>query len=447
MKISKYTFLFHVDDTEFYIYNTLSNSLIEIDKDSYYFLKKAQAEQTNINPSEIDYEIYNVLVTKKIITENDIDSFLLYKSNLTTQRAGKSHMHLTIAPTMDCCFNCPYCFEKYKTPNYMSEETMDAIIKYLNSLESKPKLKLTWFGGEPLMASSQMEQFYKKLTTRYKKPVISNVITTGFHINENIINILQRINVEQVQITLDGLKDTHNNIKFTTGCTDSFNKVVDNIELLLKTSDIHVVFRVNLTKQNAHEYVHLYNYLTKRFKDYRKKGVSPAFVMDRGACNVSNKEKGTFFNPSEAAQFILELHHKYGIHSPFLKYPSSFFLECAIKNIMSISFDPEGNAYKCWELIGNKEYAIGKLNREGKLDNINETILNRHLYGADPLEDPTCSACEYLPVCNGGCPIQRLENMFDNKNNCYCTFYKGYMEEFLKVHLMLKKAGFENKDL
>lgn len=45
----------------------------------------------------------------------------------------------------------------------------------------------------------------------------------------------------------------------------------------------------------------------------------------------------------------------------------------------------------------------------------------------------------------GGCPIQRIENVFEKKKNCCCTFYKGYMEEFLKIHLKLLKLGFENK--
>lgn len=215
--------------------------------------------------------------------------------------------------------------------------------------------------------------------------------------------------------------------------------------MLLKETDIHVVFRVNLTKQNMHEYVELYNYLLNRFKDFKKKGISPAFVMDRGACNASNKNQTLFFTPNEAAQFVLDLYNKYQIHSPFIKYPSRFFTECAIRNVMSISFDPEGYAYKCWEVIGNKKYAIGKLNTNGRMEYINEIIMNRHLYGADPLEDSTCSACKYLPVCNGGCPIQRIENVFEKKKNCCCTFYKGYMEEFLKIHLKLLKLGFENK--
>ena len=164
----------------------------------------------------------------------------------------------------------------------MSEETMDSIVKYMNSLESNPSFRITWFGGEPLMALPQMEQLYEKLVAADKKPTYSNIITTGYHIDKEAIRVMQKVGIEQIQITLDGLKNTHNKIKFTHGCNDAFSKVLDNIELLLSTSDIHVVIRINLTKQNAHEYVELYNYLISKFEKYKNIGISPAFVMDRG---------------------------------------------------------------------------------------------------------------------------------------------------------------------
>lgn len=444
MKVSKYTFLFDITNQEFYVYNTLSNVLIEIDEESYSILSKAQKDRSDIVYSSIDTELYDLLILKRIIVENDLDSYLYYKSILCTQRADQSYMHLTIAPTMDCSFNCHYCFEKYKTKNYMTEDTMNRIIKYLNSLSNKPDLKLTWFGGEPLMALFQMEEFYKKLKDGYKVPLISNIITTGYHLNADAVKVLRNIGIKQVQITLDGLKDTHNAVKKTSDCSDVFNKVLNNVEMLLASSDIHVVFRVNLTKKNKHEYVQLYYLLKEKFNRYKHKGIAPAFVMDRGCSKTNLENKSLFFVSHEIAPFVLDLYYKNKIHSPFLRYPSRFFTECAIRNKMSISFDPEGYAYKCWEIIGNKDYAIGQINEEGLLENINEIVLNRHLYGADPMEDPICSVCRYLPICNGGCPIQRIENLFDGKKNCCCTFWKGSLVELLKIHLSLKKNGFNN---
>ena len=354
-------------------------------------------------------------------------------------------MHLTIAPTMNCCFSCNYCFEQYRNESYMSEETMNSIIKYLNSLNMKPNFNITWFGGEPLMAINQMQVFYEKLVTLFKKPLSSNVITTGYHINSDVISILKNIGVKQVQITLDGIKETHNAIKINPECDDVFERVINNAELLLKESDIHVIFRINLTKHNAHEYLELYSFLIERFKDFKNKGIAPAFVMDRGGNMSMSNQQDVCFTSNEMASFVLNLYKKHGIHSPFLSYPSKYFLECAIRNVVSISFDPEGFAYKCWELIGNKKYAIGKLDKNGMLTSVNEKLLNRFMYGADPLDDPKCSKCIYLPICNGGCPIQRLENIFEKKSNDCCVIYKNRLEEFLQIHLDLKKKGIKNK--
>lgn len=77
---------------------------------------------------------------------------------------------------------------------------------------------------------------------------------------------------------------------------------------------------------------------------------------------------------------------------------------------------------------------------DGILTDINQTILNRQLYGADTFDDPICSQCKYLPICNGGCPIQRIENKFEGGHNDCCSHYKGFMPDFLKIHIARKKA-------
>lgn len=204
---------------------------------------------------------------------------------------------------------------------------------------------------------------------------------------------------------------------------------------------------MHLTLENAHEYVQLCQFYFERFKERKNIGITPAFVLDRGTSNCDTcKVQSTLFNHKERSEFILDLAKK-GFDSPFIRYPERFFNECAIRNDMAIAFDPEGYAYKCWEVIGNKEYAIGKLTEEGTLTDINEKVLNRQLFGADPIDDSTCSQCKYLPICNGGCPIQRIENKFENGKNNNCTYHRGYMEDFLKFHIARKKAmeAAENK--
>ena len=95
MRISRYAFLIE-DQNDYYAYSTLSNSLLNIDKEAFIFLKGIQ----NGN--------------------------------------------------MDCCFNCHYCFEKVKGGDTMSESVMDSIVKYVSVHKELKSLRVTWFGGEPL---------------------------------------------------------------------------------------------------------------------------------------------------------------------------------------------------------------------------------------------------------------------------------------------------------
>lgn len=439
--VSKYSFTFEYKN-KYYLYNTLSNSLIEIDKSIYSLLKNNMEENKEVNQDEIDNETLEELLKRNFLVEDQTDGFLKYKTFIQHRRAESKFMHLTIAPTMDCCFNCHYCFEKYKKKGYMSAEVMDSIVKYIEMRQDLKSIKLTWFGGEPLMAVPQIEMFYDKFIAYWKdRPFSSNIITTGYHLDKYKIKILQKVKVTSAQITIDGLKETHNSIKKLDNDEDVFEKVMDNIELTNDLApEIAITIRVNLTRKNCNEYIELNNYLTHRFANKKNISWGPAFVLNRG--KFTPKEEDSYlFDRRSMAEYALILWQEHKIKSQFICYPRRFFDECAIRNDLAISFDPEGYAYKCWEIIGNRTYSIGQINENGKIINVNEKMLNRQLCGADPLDDPKCSKCRYLPICNGGCPIQRIENMFENKQNDCCSIYKNCLLDVLKIHIDNKCKG------
>lgn len=438
MKISKYSFQFVANNNK-YVYNSLTNALLEIDEQTYDILTD-NINKTACNFYKLDREAYDVFLQNGIITENDTDDFLKYKSAIYSQRKYAEFMHLTITPTMDCCFRCYYCFEKHTDSSYISNETIDNIVAYINRQHDVKRIKITWFGGEPLMAQDKIELFYKKfhnIANRFTS-VNSNIITTGYHINPKTIQLLKSIGISSMQITLDGKKETHNRIKHLNG-EDVFSKVWDNISLMKELApEIEVVIRVNLTKDNSDEFIELLQKFHTDFKNIKNIAIAPAFVMNRN--NAEECCGSKLFSHAEKSEFTLKLASN-GINSPFLNYPEHFFNECAIRNNVAISFDPEGFAYKCWEVIGNKEYAIGRLNENGEITDINEKNLNRQLFGAEAIEDPVCSHCKYLPICNGGCPIQRIQNKFEGANNNTCTYLKGYLPDFFKYHILHRKLN------
>lgn len=440
MKLSNYTILFEVSN-KYYMYNTLSSALIEINEEIFNYIKLSVSEDFEIDANTIGFDLWATLRDRYFISENPKDDFLQYKSIMMKIRNQKSFMHLTMAPTMECNFNCFYCFETNKPKGKMTPEVMDSIIKYIEAMPSLEKIYLTWFGGEPLLAIEQMELFYAKLTQHYFKSFDSNVITTGYHLSESVIKSLKKIKVSSIQITLDGNKKRHNKIKRTLECDDVFSRILHNVDLVTQLApEINVVFRVNTTKQNMTEFPELYKLLVMRYKG-KNVSISPGIVQDRSS---KTHNSSCFLNNKETSEFILDLWHNHKIYTPWLRYPQNTCSECAIRDNQAISFDAEGNAYKCWEMMGQRQYSIGQINKDGMIENVNRILLNRQLYGADALSDSKCVECKFLPICTGGCPIQRIQNEFEDFSNEVCTIYRENIEEFLKIHLGLKESGYEN---
>jgi uncharacterized protein len=433
VKVSKYTFLFAIKEA-YYIYNTLSNALLKINKNGYDILIKSQSQNDEINKNKIDNELYEELIFRRFLTENDRDEFLVYKAMVEGIRNSNDTMHLTVAPTMDCCFSCKYCFEK-KSHSYFTNYTMDSIIGYVKKYKHIKSIHLTWFGGEPLMAIDKMQKFYNRFRPKWEKTFTSNIITTAFHITPEVIDILKEIEVSSMQITIDGNKDSHNKIKFIDSCDDVFSKILENIDLITeKASDIRIIIRVNITKENSKDYVGLYKSLCDR---YRGKNVSitPAIVLNRGEHDDLNET--SLFTKEEYVNFSVNLWNESKIGTAWTNYPDRFISECAIRNKNSLTIDSDGYVYKCWEVIGNKKHAVGRLEK-GNIYDVNQIELNRNMFGADPLEDKNCSKCEYLPLCGGGCPIQRIENEFENGKNNVCTTYKNHISDLLSIYLEIK---------
>jgi uncharacterized protein len=288
------------------------------------------------------------------------------------------------------------------------------------------------------MAVDKMKELYDKLGKVWHKAFDSDIITTAWHITPEVIETLKYLKIGSMQITLDGRKETHNKIKFTDDCDDVFSKTIRNIDLLMEQApDIRIDIRVNLTKENRDEYVSLYQFFTNRYAG-KKLNVNPAPVCNRGA--EEDRNSPFYFDNKEWTAYLLNLFYQEGICSPLIRYPARFFEECATRTHTSVVFDPEGYVYKCIEIVGNKKYAVGKLNDDGVITEINNTLLNRYLFGADTFDHPTCSQCSYLPVCNGGCPHQRIENEFEGGKNDVCTHYKGCLPELMKAYIRMKDS-------
>lgn len=332
---------------------------------------------------------------------NEVDA--VYYSSLVSSH-NNTLFHFRIYTTLDCNACCPYCYEKGAEPIYMDEKTADLVCQFIvNTLKEKSSVTLEWFGGEPLLNKHIIDYICLKLIPIFKEKEIvysSRIVTNGILLNNDIVEMACGVwNLKQAQITLDGLKDTHESVK-GFHCKDAFEKILDNISLLLK-KNIIVTIRLNYDERNFDEIVALIEFLGDRFVncDTLKIGAKKLMyeTMDNSVISSENYdlvilkkciEKGFIKNTLDT------IHRKNN--------------SCMAHSLDSIMILPDGKLGKCSQAMCDGDI-IGNI-----VDGINEEKLVRW---CSPRLSKRCMCCHLLPICNGGCEYER----FMGKNYCFTT--------------------------
>lgn len=430
MKLSKYTKLLNYN-RNYYIYNSISNFLCKIDKNIYNILIDKDKD------IEIDDEsVLELLTLSKIITNSEKDDLLEYIASIQFKRRINNILNLTLAPTMDCNFNCPYCFEE-KEKGVMSEMTIDNIILFIeNSIKNGiENLNLVWFGGEPLLVPQIIKTIYFRIKKLELKTINSSIITNGYYLNDENLKLLNDCDVSFIQVSMDGIFESHNKKRFSKTDKDTFSTILSNIDNFnTKGYEIHLGIRMNIDSDNIETYPEIHNFFVQRYKENKYISINPAFIIDTTKSDndtaINNGRTKFAFNKLLLDQFN---------NSSFI-YPDNMINECAIRNVNTWSIDAKGDVYKCWEIIGNKDYKIGELTDKG-INVTNQKMLNRYLFGADVFEDPKCLDCFSLPICGGGCPHKRIENKFNNRCFDNCTLFNNNFDDYLIERIKLYESG------
>ena len=183
------------------------------------------------------------------------DSPILKKFN--NRQLNNNFTSLTICPTINCNFDCPYCFENHY-PGKMSEKTQNDIIELTKKLllYSKNKsLHITWYGGEPLLAIDVIESLSKKFLSLVEENKIkysASIITNGFLLDQEKADILSNYKVTNYQITLDGLEETHNKTRRLANGGPTFDVIINNLRNNKINGKINI--RYNAHKDNVQDF-------------------------------------------------------------------------------------------------------------------------------------------------------------------------------------------------
>jgi len=413
-KLSKYNVI-HQTDIIHYYWNTYSGALIALDKDSQNYISSFSGFDDGSNE-------FNLLKNNGFIVFDQFDELgrVRFQEKRALFSRYSDEMRFVIALGLGCNYTCWYCFEnEKKSPIMMTSDIATDVANYINQqLLKNPmvkKLRISWFGGEPLLYKDTIKLISEKIIKINDESHIpfhteSMVFTNGYLLNAITLNDLQKVGVNKAQITLDGMSENY--AKNKGASSEDFNTVISNI--CNAADKIDLIVRLNIP--DAEEAISISNYLLEDKNLSGKIKLILAFVRDYSLS--SEKAKCAFINyVDNHSKWIKYIYKNYGVESLHqAESPRRMNSSCGQICSNNVTIGPQGEFYRCDQSLGDEKMVVGNI-WQGRFFNEIELM---HYKTIEMYND--CSECNYLPVCMGGCVMHRIKNYggFD------CTAYKRW---------------------
>ena len=352
-----------------------------------------------------DHPIIERFSKRGIITR--IDELAALEMTGRAACAAPHGVGLTICPTMNCNFDCPYCFEHH-IPGKMSKEVQDdvaALAGKMLDIAGGKYLGVTWFGGEPLLAPDVIENLSERLMALAKEKgaeYSAGIITNGYFLTQENADMLSRCQVKTCQVTLDGLGAAHDATRHLAGGGGTFERITGNLR------NVKIPFRVSI-RQNVQESnmdeVPAVREFVKSLAGESGNDITyaPAPVSGNEATDERGGKVGLLCGSN-----LSEI----GIIQEAGRFTAGRGHYCGANVLWSVGIDEQGRLFKCWESAGEPEHAFGTAHDWDPKDPLNTAAdadkLTMYMNTALPNGDEECRGCVWLPLCVGGCPHRRL---------------------------------------
>jgi radical SAM protein with 4Fe4S-binding SPASM domain len=386
---------------------------------------------------------YNKVFARNDFTDRDVveplcqNGFLVEdndKENLILERILKADFEkssqiqvVKIFSTNKCNAKCYYCFEKGIKPLDMTEQTASKTISFIKEFYPEKKLRIMWFGGEPLLNFNVIKQ----ITLGLKEDnydLTTHVTTNGSLLTKEMVNFF-RTNYSNVsfQITIDDINERYYEIKRFEELTvdGAFSIVINNCKMLLD-NDIFLSIRINFQEHQIDNAIKVFAHIKDIFANYEASRMRiylmPLSLSEDCDVCVDSKEnsdvwgKTPDYNSDEhpflkLAKFNCEQgivndaraknNIKKFLLSSFMLMPRG--IPCSAVSVKHIVIDAAGNLYKCHRFAAHDEYIIGNV-----YVGIDKTNVHYQSFMNLSATESDCEVCNILPICQGGCRALRI---------------------------------------
>jgi len=391
-----------------YVWNTLSGAFAGLTEDMASCLL---AEDCDISLlPDFDTLRKNYFIVPSTFDEY---GYVIHRADRIMETEEPETLFFVIAPTLNCNYHCPYCFENQRTSfASMSREVIAGTKNFISTaVKANRRLKylqVTWFGGDPLLCLSAIEEigdFLSGLCAERNIVYRASVITNGRFLNQKAVDVLLKSHIVKLQVSFDGTEEQY--CEYKKASADDYRATLSNVALAARNG-LPVLIRINIRNNDFAPAYRLADLLLGKMNLNGQIKIYPAFVNEGPA--DGRADLYTKYVPLESS-FARYIRDTYSENSYFNKLAFAHGVSCHLSCKNNYCIGPEGELYKCEHHFGQKNYVTGSIFRS----NEDSFAARYHRIAAACQREEKCRFCPVFPICMGGCPNSALlgERNFD----------------------------------
>lgn len=424
MKFSIYNSLIRISEKHALFFNSYSNSFLLLNNKLYNLLN------TTTDPVSLEtnfHAFFSQLQKNGFIVEDELDEFVRLKKLILELDDDPHSYILTINPTLNCNFNCWYCYEEHPKDSNMSITTLNKIYKLIEKILASSDLNqfyLAFFGGEPLLKFRTIVKplinYTRKMCEDRGIRFIVSFTTNGYLFDIDKVRFLSDLDSCYAQITLDGCREDHNSVRHLQSQNSSFDKIVKNVFLLIE-NNCEVILRVNYTCENIDRLIEILPSFTP-IKEELKGRIEFDFHQV-----WQDKHKGG--DLSDKLTYIRATFRNSGFKVTHASQ-HRIFNSCYADKENGCVINFNGDVFRCTA----KDFCTfprdGFLNDNGVVEwENNSDIIRKNA----KLHNKFCQTCRIAPLCGGGCSQYSVDNL--HREYCICNFNEEEKNKTILAHM------------
>jgi uncharacterized protein len=307
----------------------------------------------------------------------DVDEFLREKGAYRprTPRA----FTLTVLTSTACNLGCGYCFQNTAldptggsrplriAARGLRTETIDQIIEFTADRMSRAgldRLALVLFGGEPLLNPRGCLELLRRAATVGLGPRMATMTTNGVLLTPQLATELNAAGLSGVQVTFDGSRVDHDQIRIQHDGGPTFDTIVDNVSRATAVTDLLWNLRVNVSHHNFPRIGELVGQLRDRVVP-RRCAITFAWVGDAGFGYGNQLRHADEVCDAFVDWTVAALEAGFRVVRPSMR------TTCQICSVPGgrhgAVVNADGTLYSCWQSAGKPEMQVGTVH-SGYLD-------------------------------------------------------------------------------